>query len=130
MLIIKKAWAFLSTHWYVPVLLLVVVVMRGKSDSLKGMLESTKESYKKQIQDLEDINEDQRNKEKKIRKEQEEVLGKIEEEFIKNNEKLNQLKKKRIKNLVKKFYNDPDELSSQISKKFGLTFTKTSRSAD
>ena len=54
MIAIKKIWAFLKTHWYIPVLLIIGVVLKSKSDSLLKIIDAQKDSYEKQKAAIED----------------------------------------------------------------------------
>jgi len=48
MAILKKVWAFLKTHWYIPLILLIGIILKSKSDSLLKIIDAQKESYNKQ----------------------------------------------------------------------------------
>jgi hypothetical protein len=50
---LRKIWAFLKTHWYIPVILLLAVLFRGKIKNLTKILESSEDRYKKQIDAIE-----------------------------------------------------------------------------
>tara|TARA_Y100000296_G_C5095028_1_gene216901 strand:+ start:124 stop:516 length:393 start_codon:yes stop_codon:yes gene_type:complete len=122
---IKKTWVFLKTYWYIPIIIILLIVMRGKSDSLKKMLSTTRESYNNQIKEIDKINDDRREKENKLREEHKATLENIEEEFKKKNQELDKAKKKQVQKLVKKYYDKPDELADEITKRFGFKYVKT-----
>ena len=122
MIALKKVWVFLKTHWYIPVLIIAALVMRSKSDHFLKMLQITKDSYNKQIEDINKLNEETEAKKENIHKEYEKTINKIEEEFKKKNEELEKKKKKQVKKLVKKYYDKPDELASEITKRFGFKY--------
>ena len=122
MIALKKAWVFLKTHWYIPVILIMGILIKSKSDHFLKMLQITKDSYNKQIEEIDKINEETEAKKENIHKEYEKTISKIEEEFKKKNEELKERKKKEVKKLVNKYYDNPDELASEITKRFGFKY--------
>ena len=45
---LKKIWAFLKTHWYIPVIIIIAIVLKGRNTSLLKIIDAQKESYDKQ----------------------------------------------------------------------------------
>jgi len=119
---LKKIWAFLKTHWYIPLIIVLIIVMRNKSNNFQEILKTSRESYNNQIKEIDKINDDRRTKENKLREDHKAATEKIEEEFKKKNEELSSRKKKQVKKLVKKYYDKPNELADEISKRFGLKY--------
>ena len=122
MIALKKVWVFLKTHWYIPVIIVLGLLIRSKSDHFLKMLQITKDSYNKQIEEIDKINEETEAKKENIHKEYEKTISKIEEEFKKKNEELKESKKKEVKKLVNKYYDNPDELANEITKRFGFKY--------
>ena len=122
MIALKKVWVFLKTHWYIPVILIMGILIKSKSDHFLKMLQITKDSYNKQIEEIDKINEETEAKKENIHKEYEKTISKIEEEFKKKNEELKERKKKEVKKLVNKYYDNPDELANEITKRFGFKY--------
>jgi gas vesicle protein len=122
MIALKKVWVFLKTHWYIPVIIVLGLLIRSKSDHFLKMLQITKDSYNKQIEEIDKINEETEAKKENIHKEYEKTISKIEEEFKKKNEELKERKKKEVKKLVNKYYDNPDELANEITKRFGFKY--------
>ena len=118
----KKLWALLKTHWYVPVIIVLLIVMKNKNTNLQKILKLQKESYDEQIREIEESYHKQKLKEKEIHQEYELAIKQIEEEYKKNNNALNIASKKQVKKLVKKYYNEPDDLANLISSKFGVKY--------
>ena len=125
MIALKKIWVFLKTHWYIPLIIILLIVMRGKSDTLRNMLKITRDSYDDQIKEIDRINDERRDEESKLREEHKITLENIEKEFQKKNQELDKSKKKEVQKLVKKYYNKPDELADEITKRFGFKYVKT-----
>ena len=125
MIVLKKIWVFLKTHWYIPVIIVLGLIMKSKSDHFTKMLQITRDSYNKQIEDINKLNKETQTKKDNIHKEYEKTISEIEKEFKKKNEELKASKKKEVKKLVKKYYDKPDELADEISKRFGFKYVKT-----
>ena len=125
MIALKKIWVFLKTHWYIPAIIILLIVMRGKSDALRNMLKITRDSYDNQIKEIERINDERKEKENKLREEHNATLENIEKEFKNKNQELDRVKKKQVQKLVKKYYDKPEELADEISKRFGFRYVNT-----
>jgi len=129
MIALKKIWVFLKTHWYIPVVIVLLILLRNKSVNLKKILDIQRASYDKQIKEIDKSYQKQKEKEKEINKEYKEAVKAIEEEYKKNNDALNAASKKRVKKLVKKYYNEPSDLALMISEKFGVTYVPKSNNS-
>lgn len=130
MIILKKIWAFLKTHWYIPVVIVLLILLRNKGTNLQKILNLQRESYDKQIEEINKSYEKQKEKEKEINEEYEAAVKKIEEEYKKNNDALNAASKKQVKKLVKKYYNEPSDLALLISDRFGVTYVPKKNNSD
>ena len=120
MIIIKKIWTFLKTHWYLPVIILGGIVLKNKSDSLLKIVDAQKESYEKQRAAIEDAANQKSLAKQQIDKEYKTIISSLEKAHTRNNQNLEEKKKKQIKKLVKKHYNSPKKMSLEISKTLGL----------
>ena len=120
---LKKAWTWLKHNWYVPLVvvytLLLWALFRRKDEALK-ILEIRSESYKAQIEAINKAHTEEIKKRDEILEKYSETVKKLEEDFNKNNQELDEKKKKDVKELVEKYYNDPDTLAKMISDKFGF----------
>lgn len=128
MIALKKFWILLKTHWYVPVIIVLAILFRNKTSNLEKMMSIQKDSYNKQIKEIEASYEKQRAKEKEINEKYKDTVKKIEDEYKKKNEALTMLSKKRVKSLVKKYYNEPDDLAKKLSERFGITYVPKNNS--
>ena len=52
------------------------------------------------------------------------TVSNLEKEFIKDNKELDEKKKKSVKKIVEKYYNDPDTLAKKISESFGFDYVE------
>jgi Na+-transporting NADH:ubiquinone oxidoreductase subunit NqrC len=122
MAILKKVWAFLKTHWYIPLILLIGIILKSKSDSLLKIIDAQKESYNKQKSAIEAAETEKKVSKAQIEEEYEDALTAIETIHNLQDKKLDNKRKKEIKKIVKKHYNNKEALSSEISDLFGVKY--------
>ena len=122
MIALKKIWLFLKTHWYIPVIFIVSLILKSKSDTLSKMMDASKESYRKQKDAIITAEHDKKTESSKIEAEYKNTVKAIDRLYNSQSKKLEQEKKKEIKKIVEEYYNNPEELSSQISNLFGVTY--------
>tara|TARA_R110000851_G_scaffold284337_1_gene437907 strand:+ start:1757 stop:2155 length:399 start_codon:yes stop_codon:yes gene_type:complete len=121
-IVLKKVWIFLKTHWYIPVIIIAGIVLKSKSDSLLKIIDTQKESYEKQKSAIEGAANQKSLARQQIDKEYKTIISSIERAHTRNNQNLEEKKKKQIKKLVKKHYNSPKKMSLEISKALGLNY--------
>ena len=128
LLFIKKAYLWFKHYWYIPAVLaytlLMWVVFRRDVTTALGVLELTKDSYKKQVDVLNKTHQEEIAKRDKIIKEYNEVISKLETDYQDNIRNLDKSKKKRVKDLVESYHENPDELSRMLSEVFGIHSVK------
>jgi len=122
MVVLKKIWAFLKTHWYIPVIIFVGIIIKSKSDSLLKIIDVQKESYEKQLTAIENAEKEKQEAKVRIDKEYEKAAQKIGQEYAKMNKEISNRQKDIIKKTVKKFHSDPDALAKELSEKFGIQY--------
>ena len=125
---VEKTWLWLKTYWYAPVVLLYTVVLwlvfRKDGSAAIGALEIKSDSYRKQIDVINQLHEMEVEKKKEINKVFSETIEKVEVELKKNNEVLDREKKKRIKEIVENHSNKPEELAKLVKDAFGFEIVK------
>mgnify|MGYP003119870208 CR=1 FL=1 len=120
--IIKKIWILLKTHWYLPIIIIVGVVFKSKRDTLLKIVDAQKDSYEKQKTAIEGAEKEKKASKQKIDEEYHDALTAIENIHKIQNRTLEKEKKKEIKNIVKKHYNDKEAITSEIKDLFGITY--------
>ena len=129
LLALKKAWVWIKTHWYLPILflafivaLLVWAIARNGAfmATLFDVWESSRASYDEQLAVLEGTHKKETEKRDKIIKEYNKNLKNIEEEYEGLTEEMAIEKKKALDELIEKGYGDPDELAKKIAELYGL----------
>jgi len=126
---LKKSWAWTKAHWWAPILFLMVLVglllyaLTRNSAFLTAVIdvyEGSRESYKKEVEILNETHKIEAEEKKKALEAYNENLRALEEEYAKRNETLDSAKKKELKNLIDKSYNDPEKLSRELAKLYGF----------
>ena len=126
---LKRARAWIKTHWWAPVLFLMVLIglllyaLTRNSAFLTAVIdvyEGSRESYKKEVEVLNETHKIEAEEKKKALEAYNENLQALEEEYAKRNETLDSAKKKELKKLIDKSYNDPEKLSRELAKLYGF----------
>ena len=126
---LKKGWVWLRNHWYVPLILclllialLIFIITKNGAyvAALLDVLDKAGKSHKEEVDTLNNLHNREVVEKNLILKEYQENLSKIEEEYAKKNEELDAAKKKELKKMVEEGYDDPEKLSREIARMFGL----------
>jgi hypothetical protein len=97
-------------------------VFRRDGKSVLEVLNITKESYKKQVNILQEAHEEEIKKRDEIMTHYNEVIKKVDEEYRARNVTLDAHKKRRIKTLVKDYHDDPEYLTQLLKITFGIHY--------
>jgi len=96
-----------------------------RKDSAHDVLKIRSESYEAQIEAINKSHAEEIEKRDEILKQYDETIKRIEEEYERKNKELDNKKRKAVKEIVEKHYNDPDALARILSEKFGLEHMET-----
>ena len=122
---IKIFWACLKKNWKAAALaiwsILVWFISRRNSSAAIEAMEANKKSYEKQIKSLKRQHVVEVKKREELRLKYEETLAKIEEKYKKKKEHLSKVEKKKVKEIVEKAKDNPDEINKKIEDLFGFT---------
>jgi hypothetical protein len=124
---LKIIFSFLKTHWYIPALIIIGVIMKSKSDDLLKIIDAQKETYEKEKIAIESAAEEKAKAKQKVQEEYDDAVAAIGMVREAQNKKLEAKNKKEIKKIVKKHYNEPEKISKEISDLFGLTYVPKNR---
>jgi len=128
-LFFKKAWLWLKTHWYVPVVLLYTAVLwvlfRRNAEAALEVLTTSKESYKAQIKTIEDSHALEIARRDKALAQYESIIRALEKEYETSREALSNDKKKKVKEYIEMYESDPDGLVKIMEEKFGIKYEPT-----
>ena len=120
----QRAWVWIKNYWYVP--LLVVLALAAlfvkRSDIALKLLKTRTESYKEQIDVLNESHTNEIAKRAEIIQVHQEVMEQLDEQLEEDLSEIEKNKEKRVKEIIKESHGDPEELSKALSNAFGITF--------
>ena len=97
-----------------------MVVFRKDDANALGVLEASKDSYKKQINVLNETHESELKKRDEIIKKYNKTIEQIESQHADESRKLDAHKKRRVKKLIEENHEDPEHLTRLLSLTFGI----------
>ncbi|MBL18295.1 MAG: hypothetical protein CMC82_00490 [Flavobacteriaceae bacterium] len=122
---IKIFWECLKKNWKVTTLavwsVIVWFVSRRSSAVAIEAMKANKESYEAQIKSLKKQHKVEIEKRQELRLKYEQALATIEEKYNKKKEELSKIEKKKVKEIVEKAKDNPDEINKKIEDLFGFT---------
>lgn len=128
MIWLKKAWAWLKAYWYVPLLLIGILVMSlvayGKHTKLTKLLKNKQKAYQKEKKVIEEAAKKKEEVKEENRKEYEKTVKELDEKYEVKKELLKKRQKKKLKKIIADHKNDSDKLAKSISKEFGIKYVK------
>jgi uncharacterized membrane protein YhiD involved in acid resistance len=123
MLVLKKVWIWIKHHWYVPVILILILVCvltgKGVKNKYFEIMMQSRENYKKEIEIINKNNAEEKQKTMDAIRRHQESLAKIENDFNVKMGELPKKEKKEVEAVIKKFDNQPDKLAKEIAKILG-----------
>jgi hypothetical protein len=123
-LFLKKLWVWFKTHWYIPLLLILVLLTSvsswKKNRQLLEMIKLSKESYQKQIDVINTNHQKEIEKREALQKTYFDTIKKIEEQYKVRFENLEKSKKNELEKMVEKYEGDPESLANELSIMFGV----------
>ena len=120
-----KAWAWIKTHWYVPVLFIIAALLtiftKGQTVTvILALMDKNRENYEQRVKVLEESREDEIRRSEEVRTTYNETIRQIERQHDESSSSLDRKKRKRVKELVESFHQDPRSLSEALEKEFGF----------
>jgi len=124
-----KAWVWIRTYWYIPAVLIYTIVLwvlfRRNGASALEVLKASKESYEAQIKTMEAAHAKEIEARDMALAQYESIVSALEEEYAANRETLSREKRKKVKEYIEKYGEDPEELARIIEEQFGIEYTPT-----
>tara|TARA_A100001388_G_C28507051_1_gene374416 strand:- start:158 stop:565 length:408 start_codon:yes stop_codon:yes gene_type:complete len=125
---LAKIWSWIKSYWYVPLGFVIFGVLwyLTKSSDLSPweMLQKARDNHRRQVEDIEKINKE---KDEKIAAEEKKLKAQLEVIEKKANEEMKNLdddKKARVEQLLKKNKDNPAALAKRLSELTGLSFNQ------
>ena len=123
---LKKAWSFTKNYWYIPAILVAILITffttKTNNEKLLSILKKATENHKKEIDIINNLHEEEIRKRDQLIKEHAETLEILEQEYHLKLSELDKNKKKEVDKIIKKFDGDTESLAKELSKKFGVTY--------
>ncbi len=121
---LKKTGTFLKHYWYVPLIPLVWLwfTFINKKDNAKDVLNSSKESFKSQIDVINKSHKEEIEKREEVTKKYNETIKLIEEKYDKHKLSLSAKKKQRVKEILDKHHNNSVSMAFLLGKEFGIEY--------
>ena len=122
----KKLRAAVVKYWQYVALAISAVVMvfllrKNKNfDGVKQAFKLAKQSHEEEISTINRIHREEVEKKEKIILDYNKTLAELDDEYKKQNLKLDKWEKKRVKEIVKETYNDPEGRVKKIAEDFGF----------
>ena len=120
-----KAWAWTKTHWYVPVLFitaaLLTILTKGNAvGPILELMDKNRKNYEERVRVLEENRENEIRRSEEVRTTFNETIRQIERQHNESSSSLDRKKRKRVKEIVESFHQDPRSLSEALEKEFGF----------
>jgi predicted nuclease with TOPRIM domain len=125
MQLLTKIWVWLKHYWYVPLIVIGIILstmFMFKNQSAYKLLLQVQENYKKQISELQRLWDEEKKKKEELQKQYELTMQLIEMKYKEDQRVLDMAEKKRVKDLVSKYQDNPEELSKQLAEAYGIKY--------
>jgi|TARA_Y100000287_G_scaffold175933_1_gene166141 prefoldin subunit 5 len=124
---LRLAWLFIKKHWKIFAMTIwsigIFIFARKSNQAAIETLNARKRSYESQIQALQDARNVEIQKREELILKYKETLAKIEKKYAIKEKELSRKEKKKVKEIIKRAENNPDEISEKIESLFGFTVT-------
>ena len=126
-LLCAKSWTWLREHWQFPFLILwtvfVYVLSRRNSDAIIDVLDAKKESYKKQLEVINEKHALELLERDKLIDDYHDTIRIVEKEFDRKARKLTIKQKNTVKDIIINSKGDKNAVKEEIENLFNFTYT-------
>ena len=132
----KKAWATVIKYWHYFALAAYTVVVytllrkNKNTESLQQAFKMSKQTHKEEIKAINLAHSEELTKRDKIVVDYSKTVMKLDDEYKKQNLKLHEWEKKKVKKIVKETHNDPKGRAKKIAEEFGFELVLTDDEKD
>jgi DNA-directed RNA polymerase alpha subunit len=124
----KKAWLWCKHHWKIAAVaawtLIIWLVAKKNVGAYSKVLDTTIESYKKEVEVLESTHSAEIEKRNEVIRKHNEALAKLEEHYERSLDDLTIEKRARYLDLVTMFDQDPELVNQTIIEEFGFKYVE------
>lgn len=121
---LKKTWSWIKTHWYIPAIVVAIIVLtiiyRKVPTELFDMISKQKEIHKKEVEAIESIHAEEIEKRELALEQYNKTIKIVEEKYNSDKIQLSNKKRKEIKKLIEETNNDPKLLADKLSDLMGF----------
>jgi len=125
--VLKKIWVWLKHNWKAPLVIVAVLftwlVLRKRHNAEK-IIEIREESYKAQIDAINEAHAEEITERNKIIKKYTMILDKIEKQYEKEKLELDKKKRKEVKEIVEMYHDKPEELAKRFADRFNFEYVE------
>ena len=125
----KKVWIWIKHHWYVPVIIILIigssVTKSSIKDKLYKMLDNQRDLYEKEKKLVVEVSKEKEVEKERVRHAHEELVKKLEEEYDIELQKLKKDKQKELTELAEKHKDDGEELARKIAAALGAEYVES-----
>ena len=122
---LKLLWASVKKNWKLALLAIWSVVIwlisRKNAQGAIDAMKANKESYESQIASLKREHKIEKEKLEQLNLKYRETIATIEKKYDVKEKELSKEKKKRVKEIVEKAKDNPDEINEKLENLFGFT---------
>ena len=127
-LYMKKGWLWCKHHWKIAVVaawtLVIWIVARKNVSAYAKVLDTTIESYKKEVEVLESTHNAEIEKRNEAIQKHNEALTKLEQHYDRSLDCLTVEKRARYLELITMFDQDPEFVNKAITEEFGFKYVE------
>ena len=122
---LKIFWVWIRKNWKLSALavwtIFIWLVSRKNADGAIQAMKANKESYEAQIKGLRDAHEEEVQKREELHLKYRATLGKIKDKYDLEEKQLSRQKRKKVKEIIEKAKDNPNEINEKIENLFGFT---------
>lgn len=118
----QKIWTWLKCYWCVPLIVVLIIfsVFVGKSNWAMDLLRGVRQSHSDQVAALEALAKKEREEKERLLQQYEVVVAALQAKYAVDSRVMKEEEKKKVKDLVEQYKNDPVGLTSQLANTFGF----------
>lgn len=125
MLFLRKAWAWVSAHWYIPLGLAIALAAFALTRDKKALVDwakqlaSARDAHQAEVKILEAAHKEQLAADARVARRAREAEDQIRVEFERNQRELDATQAKRVKQIIRDLKHDPQGLADRLEKETG-----------
>jgi hypothetical protein len=120
---LHKAWVWLKNYWYIPIILVLILVAAFSGSGIKNkyfdILLKAKENHRKEVEIIEKNHAEEKQKTQNAIKKYQENVSAIEKDFNVKMEELPKKQKKEVDKIIEKYEDDTDAMAKEIANILG-----------